>query len=87
MELPAFPGDAVARPLLHFLLVHHPAHFHISELVREFANPQDDPQHQELVVSEALARLDGHALVHRTSSGFVFASRTALRAKEAIAEP
>lgn len=87
MRLPTFPGDAVARPLLDFLLVHHPAHFHLSELVREFADPKDDLRDQELLVTEALARLQACALIHRTAGGFVFASWTALRAKELISEP
>lgn len=86
MRLPTFQGYAIARPLLDFLLVHHPAHFHISELVREFADPKDDLRDQERLVTEALARLDGSALIHRTSGGFVFASWTALRAKELISE-
>jgi DNA-binding transcriptional regulator PaaX len=86
MRLPTFQGDAIARPLLDFLLVHHPAHFHLSELVREFADPTDDLGTQELLVTEALARLEGSGLIHRTAGGFVFASWTALRAKELISE-
>jgi hypothetical protein len=86
MRFPTLSGDATSRLLLDFLLVHHPAHFHVSELIREFGDPDDDLPRRELVVRDALARLDGSGLIHRTSSGFVFASWAALRARELISE-
>lgn len=71
----------VAAVLLDILIAEHPAILSADELVRLFAGGRLDIREASPIVTDGLAELLASGLVQRLD-GFVFASRSALRARE-----
>lgn len=70
-----------AAVLLDILIAQHPAMLATDELVRPFAGGKLEHRGASSIVSDGLAELLDSSLIHRLG-GFVFASRSALRARE-----
>jgi 3',5'-cyclic AMP phosphodiesterase CpdA len=75
--MPKPDPDVAPRFLLDYLVTHHPALFSVDELTGVYSGGQD-LEAARFAVTEGVATLAGHGLVHRLDD-FVFASRAAVR--------
>lgn len=77
----ALTADDVARVVLGTLLTYHPGLLAIEELVRDLDHVDPEQGIPEMFVREAVTDLTRCGLAHQLE-GFVFASYSALRARE-----